>query len=147
MIVPLGDHRREETPGRFEPPPCRYKPPRFARKTKPPPCSKSLRCAINGASAIQHSFLTTLVFYMWRVFFHFFQQNGARILLKLMLFNDCHDLYLILTQSGFYDLYLTIKHFCRSKEAIWKCISKLTLIFDLSNICVTVVKFFIILIW
>ena len=40
-------HMREGTPGRHEPPPCRYEPPIFARQTEPPLGSKSLRYEVN----------------------------------------------------------------------------------------------------
>ena len=36
-------HGREGFPGRHKPPPCRHEPPRFARQTEPPPCSKRFR--------------------------------------------------------------------------------------------------------
>ena len=58
--------------------------------------------------------------------------------LRLMLFIDCHNLYLLLTHKVIYKIYIYKKHFLHSKEAIWKFISELNLvyfvlIFDLSK--------------
>ena len=50
--------RREGIPaGRPEPLPCRHEPPRFARQTKSPPCSKSLHYAVNEPPLYSKSYL------------------------------------------------------------------------------------------
>ena len=87
---------------------------RASKQTDPPPCSKSLRYAVNEPPLYRNSFLIILGF---NIFFNIVAQE---FYLRLI---DCHDLYLILTRL------LTMKHFLRSKEAILKYISELNLVY------------------
>ena len=93
---------RGNPPGRHEPPQCRHEPPIFSKQTEPPPIRPSLRYTA------LHNFLIILGFsnMQYSFFLIFFQHSGTRILLKLMLFIDCHDLYLILTHKVVLKIYV-----------------------------------------
>ena len=73
---------REGTPGRHDPPPRRHEPPIFARQTEPPPCSKSLRYAVNEPPLYSTAFSKPLL-YICRTYLIFFQHSGTIILFKI----------------------------------------------------------------